>query len=140
MHTALLLPVTALVATGCTTDTAELQPRTPARHVEIGRLPEQPFHDTDQPTNGQLISSEADPTDPAAVAVDLITAGLSAQGLEVIDLGVDTTTLADEFVRVRVAATHRAGPATPPYTSVYELELTRDHGGHWIVTGSRAVG
>ncbi len=74
------------------------------------------------------------------MATARIVGGLRAQGLEVVDLGAETIARVDDLVTVRVAVTHRAGPDATPYTSVYELDLTRGRDGEWEVTRARSIG
>jgi hypothetical protein len=140
MRTTIVLTAAALVVTGCTPETARVRPGPPARAVIDGRLPEQPFHDAGPPPGGRHELADLDQADPAEVAIDRIAARLAAQGLEIDDLGIATIARADDRVTLRVAATHRTGPAATPYTSVYELDLTRGPDGHWSVTRSRTVG
>ena len=140
LRTTILLAVAALAAFGCTVKSPEVGSVPPVRHVAVGGLPDQPLHDADQATNGSSLSGEVDPTNPAAVATDRIIEGLRAQGLEPVDLGAETTASVDDLVTVRVAATHRAGPGATPYTSVYELDLTRGRDGEWEVTRARSIG
>jgi hypothetical protein len=140
MRTTIVIAVTVLALSGCTPEESEVRGGPPARHVVVGQLPDQPFHDADRPTDGLSPSSEPDPSDPGAVAMDRIAEGLTAQGLEILDLGDQTITMADGHVTVRVAATHRTGPGATPHTSVYELDLRRTSDGQWSVIRSRTVG
>ncbi|WP_370327135.1 hypothetical protein [Euzebya sp.] len=107
----------------------------PVRQVAIARLPEQPAHDPELPLDHP--PGPIDPSDPAAVAVALIASGLAEEGLEVMDLGVETLLASPDAVTVRVAAAHLAELASAPHTSVYELHLTREPGGTWRLVGYR---
>lgn len=140
MRTTILLAVAALAASGCTLKSPEVGSVPPVHHVAVGQLPDQPLHDADQAANGSSLSGDVDPTDPVAVATGRIVGGLRAQGLEVVDLGVEPIARVDDLVTVRVAVTHRAGPGVTPYTSVYELDLTRGRDGEWEVTRARSIG
>lgn len=140
LRTTILLAVAALAASGCTPTTSEVGSVPPVRHVAVGGLPDQPLHDADQATNGSSLQGEVDPTDPVAVATGRIVGGLRAQGLEVVDLGAETIARVGDLVTVRVAVTHRNGPDATPYTSVYELDLTRGRDGEWEVTRARSIG
>ena len=139
LRTTTLLAVAALAASGCTPTTSEVGSVPPVRHIAVGQLPDQPLHDAGQATNGSSLSGDVDPTDPVTVATARIVGGLRAQGLEVVDLGAETVARVDD-VTVRVAVTHRTGPDATPYTSVYELDLTRGRDGDWQVTRARSIG
>ena len=140
LRTTILLALAALAASGCTLKSPEVGSVPPVRHVAVGRLPDQPLHDADNGTNGWSLSGEVEPTDPVTVATARIVGGLRDQGLEVVDLGAETTARVDDLVTVRVAVTHRPGPDATPHTSVYELDLTRGRDGEWEVTRARSVG
>jgi hypothetical protein len=140
LRTTIVLAVAALAASGCTLKSPEVGSFPPVRHVAAGQLPDQPLHDADNGTNGSSVSGEVDPTDPVAVATARTVGSLRAQGLEVVDLGAETTVRVDDLVTVRVAVTHRNGPDATPHTSVYELDLTRDRDGVWEVTRARSIG
>ena len=136
--TAIILAGAVLTASGCTPDPFGAPPGPPARHVDVEGLPALPLHDA--PPRSDLPASPAlDPADPAAVAISHIRDGLTAEGLEVVDLGADETAVLDGRVTVQVVASHRTGPAGQPYTSVYELYLARQPDGSWTVTASRAI-
>ena len=135
-----ILALAALAVSGCTAEMPTVRPGPPARHVVVGRLPDQPLHDVEPATIGLSPAGEVDRSDPVAVAIGRIAEGLIAQGLDLVDLGIETTARADARVTVRVTATHRTGPAATPYTSVYELDLIRGRDGRWSVTGARTVG
>jgi len=130
------LAATALALAACTTGTTAVDGGPPVGHVAISQLPEQPAHEPDLPLDQP--SRPMDRSDPAAVAAALVVAGLAEQGLEVVDLGVQTLPATADGITVRVAATHRPGQGAP-HTSVYELDLTRvgGPGGSWRLAGSR---
>ena len=140
MRTTILLALAALAASGCTPKAPDVGPVPPVRHAAVGQLPDQPLHDADQAASGSSLSGEVDSTDPVAVATARIVGGLRAQGLEVVDLGAETTARVDDLVTVRVAVTHRHGPGATPYMSVYELDLTRGRDGVWEVARARSIG
>jgi hypothetical protein len=133
MRTLAAVAAAVLVLLGCTPGGPVGESSPPVRQAAIARLPEQPAHDDDQPVHRPPDSVDLD--DPAAVAVELIVAGLAEQGLEVVDVGVETLTVTPKAVTVLVAATHRAEMTGVPHTSVYELDLTRDPGGAWRLVG-----
>lgn len=139
MHTTIALAVAALTVSACTPTVQEdVSPVPPVRHVEVERLPDQPMHDA----NASAIRLDADapdPTDPVAIAIHHTVVGLEAEGLEILDVGAATITVEQRRVTVRVAVTHRNGQATTPYTSVYDLDLTRVGDGTWVVTDGRTV-
>lgn len=135
MPTLATLAGTALVLTACTTGSTGVEGSPPVRHVAIQRLPEQPAHEADRPLDQP--PGPVDRSDPAAVAVAIVVAGLAEQGLEVVDMGVEAVPATSDRVTVRVAATHRAGVSAAPHTSVYELDLTRGPGGSWRLAGFR---
>ena len=132
--------VTAVVAAaitlaGCAAASTTGASSPPVRHVAVAALPEEPAHDDELLVTRP--SGSVDRSEPAAVAAELIVAGLAEQGLEVVDLGVEILVATPSAATVRVAATHRAETATALHTSVYELDLTRDRGGPWRLARSR---
>lgn len=139
MHTTIALAVAALTVSACTpTVPVAVTSVPPVRHVEVERLPDQPMHDA----NASAIRPDAaapDPTDPVAIAIQRIVVGLDAEGLEILDVGAETITVEERRVTVRVEVTHRIDQATTPYTSVYDLDLTRVGDGTWVVTDGRTV-
>lgn len=136
MRTLATITATALtLLAGCTTSRTADRARPSVSQVSIWRLPDQPDHGPDRPTDQP--PGPLDRSDPTEVAVAQIVAGLADQGLDVVDLGVDTLRASSAAVTVRVAATHRAGAAGPPHTSVYELDLTRTADGSWQPAGFR---
>jgi hypothetical protein len=138
MRTLATVAVATLTLAGCTTPTTmtvEGEGGPPIGQVAIARLPEQPAHDAELPLHQP--PGPVDRSDPAAVAVALIASGLAQEGLEVIDLGVQSLPTAANTVTVRVAAAHRAELASAPHTSVYELHLSREPGGTWRLVDYR---
>ncbi|HUG86840.1 MAG TPA: hypothetical protein VMM13_19880 [Euzebya sp.] len=135
MRTLATVAAAALTLAGCTTSTTTVEGSPPIRQVAIARLPEQPAHAPELPLDQP--PGPVDRSDPAAVAVALIVAGLAEEGLEMMDLGVQTLPASPNAVTVRVAAAHRAELASAPHTSVYELDLTRGPGGTWRLVGYR---
>ena len=129
MRTFATATLAAITLAGCTTRPAAVEGSSPVRHVAVSRLTELPAHDPDAPV--VLPSDPVDRGDPEAVAGALIVAGLTEQGLEVVDLGTDTVVATAALATVRVAATHRVDATATPHTSVYELDLTRDRAGSW---------
>jgi len=129
MRTFTTVTLAAITLAGCTTSPTTVEGSSPVRHVAVSRLPELPAHDPDAPI--VLPSDPVDGSDPVAVAQALIVTGLAEQSLEVVDLGTDTRARTAAVATVRVAATHRADATATPYTSVYELSLTRDGQGSW---------
>lgn len=107
----------------------------PVRHVELSALPEQHPHDDPVPLDPR--GGPVEQGDPAAVAVALIVDGLGEQGLEVVDLGVETARASADAATIRIAATHQAGTSGPSHTSVYEVDLARDPDGPWRSVGFR---
>lgn len=134
--TAIVLAAFVLATAGCTPGPSGA-PGPPVRHVDIARLPELPLHDLEAPPPDLAASPAVDLADPVAVATGHIRAGLTAEGLEVVDLDGDQTAAAGGRVSVGVVATHRTGPAGQPHTSVYELDLARQPEGSWAVVGSQ---
>jgi hypothetical protein len=132
MRTLAIVTTAALTLAGCTTATAPVEGSPPVRHLALARLTEEPAHDDALPV--ELTSDPVDPDDAEAVAVSLIATGLADQGLQVVDLGVETLAWTDATANVRVAVTHRAeGGAT--HTSVYELDLARGPNSPWRLVG-----
>ncbi len=125
----------AALTLGCTASSTAVEGNPPLRHVAIARLAEEPAHDDELPV--QQPPGPVDRSDPAAVAAALIVAGLAEQGLQVVDLGVQTLAVNPTAATVRVAATHRAEMAGAPHTSVYELDLTPEPDGSWRVVDFR---
>ena len=124
----------ALTLAACYPNPTSVEVGPPVGHVAISRLPEQPAHHempVAQPP------SPLDRSDPVAVAVALIVTGLAEEGLEVVDLGTETLAAQPAVATVRVAATHRPQGGATPYTSVYELDLSRDPDGSWRTVGFR---
>ncbi|MFP5252294.1 MAG: hypothetical protein ACLGH4_00675 [Actinomycetes bacterium] len=141
MRTFTVVAVASLAAAGCAPPTsAQVAPVPPVRHVTVSDLPDQPFHDTDEPLDTVSLDRAVDATDPVAVAIRRITDGLRAEGLDVIDVGVQELAQAGGRITVRVAVTHRTGPDTTPYTSIYEVDLVESAGGTWVITAARTVG
>ena len=120
----------ALALTGCTTGRAAVEGSPPVRHVTISGLPEQPTNDPDRPLKHPAVSLDRD--DPAAVAVTLIEDGLAEEGLQLLDVGVQTRTSRPGAATVRIAATHQAQGGTR-HTSIYELDLARHPKASWRV-------
>ena len=139
MRTTIALAVAALAVSACTpTIPVDVASVPPVRHVEVERLPDQPMHDA----NDSAIRPDADapdPTDPVAIAIHHTVVGLEAEGLEILDIGAETITVEERRVTVRVAVTHRSGQARTPFTSVYDLDLTRVGGVSWVVTEGRTI-
>ena len=134
MRTLAAVAAAALTLAGCTADHRTDEGSPPVAHIAVSRLPEQPAHDPDRPLRQASASAQQD--DAAAVAVAQIVAGLTEQGLEVVDLGVQTLRATPDSVTVRVAVTHQPVAATP-HTSVYELDLARGQRGPWRLAGFR---
>jgi hypothetical protein len=133
MRTLAAVAAAALAVAGCTTGSTAGESSPPVRQVAIAALPEEAAHD-----DALALQHSAEPvdrSDPAAVAVELIVAGLAEQRLEVVDVGVETLAVTMAAVTVRVAATHRAETTGAAHTSVYELDLARDPGGSWRLVG-----
>ena len=139
MRTTLALAVAALAVSACTpTAPVDVTSVPPVQHVEVERLPDQPMHDA----NASAIRPHAtapDPTDPVAIAIHHTVVGLEAEGLEILDVGAETIAVEERRVTVRVAVTHRSGQAGTPYTSVYDLDLTRVGEDAWVVSEGRTV-
>ena len=124
----------ALMLAGCATATAPVEGSPPVRHLALSRLAEGPAHDDALPVEPAL--GPLDQNDPEEVAAALIVAGLAEQGLEVVDVGVQTLARETAAATVRVAATHRARGGAP-HTSIYELQLSRRPEASWRLVGFR---
>lgn len=110
--------------------------RAPAiRQIELRALPAPPAHDDPQPIE---IDDRPDPTDPQQVAIAQIVAGLAAQDLEVVDVGVATIGTGTDRRTFAIAVSHRTRDSTW-HTSVYEVVLARDDDGSWAVRSAEAV-
>jgi hypothetical protein len=134
MRTLAIVTTAALTLTGCATATAPVEGSPPVRHLALGRLAEEPVHDDALPVKPD--SDPVDPDDAEAVAAALIATGLADQGLQVVDVGVETLAWTPAAATVRVAVTHRAeGGVT--HTSVYELDLARGPNTPWRLVGFR---
>jgi hypothetical protein len=129
MRTISIAAAVVLAVAGCTAGRAAGESSPPLRHVAVGLLPEEPAHDDDLPEAQP--PGPVDRSDPATAAVELIVAGLAAQGLEVLDVGVEIIAATPAAATALVAATHRTETAGGPHTSVYELDLSRDPAGTW---------
>lgn len=137
--TAIVLAGLVLAATGCTPGPSGAA-GPPVQHVDIARLPERPLHDVEAPHPNLAASPAIDLADPVAVATGHIRAGLTAEGLELVDLDAHQTAAAGGRTWVRVMATHRTGPAGQPHTSVHELDLAHQPDGSWAVARWRGDG
>jgi hypothetical protein len=134
MRTLVITTSVALALTGCSTAPPAVEGSPPARHISVSHLPEQPAHDDERALEHP--AGPLDQDDAAAAAVALIAGGLAEQGLEVVDLGVETLAATPSTARVRVAVAHRT-KAGAPHTSVYELNLARDAENSWRLDGYR---
>lgn len=124
----------ALTLAACYPNPPAVEVGPPVRHVVISRLPEQPGH-PDEVRVAQ--PGGLDRSDPVSVAVAVIVTGLAEEGLEVVDLGTETLAATPAVATVRVAATHRPEGGATPYTSIYELDLSRAPDGSWRTVGFR---
>jgi hypothetical protein len=134
MRTLAIVTTAALTLAGCATATTPVEDSPPVRHLALARLAEEPAHDDALP-----VKPDADPVDPddaEAIAASLIATGLADQGLQVVDLGVETLAWTPAAATVQVAATHRGGGAAT-HTSVYELDLARDPDTPWRLVAFR---
>ncbi|HEX2029009.1 MAG TPA: hypothetical protein VHF25_13520, partial [Nitriliruptorales bacterium] len=96
--------VTAAVGlVGCTGGNPAAEGRPPIQQVAIADLPDQPAHNPSRPVHQRL--GPVDRSDPQAVALALIIAGLAREGLEVVDVGAQTASTSADQATVRVAAT-----------------------------------
>jgi hypothetical protein len=134
MRTLAIVTTAALTLAGCATSATPVEGSPPIRHLAIPRLAEEPTHDDALPA--EPAPEAVDRHDPEAAAAALIVAGLVDQGLQVVDLGVETLHRDPAAATVRVAATHQAeGGAT--HKSVYELDLARRPEASWRLVGFR---
>ena len=136
MQTLAATAAAALILAGCTAGSSmAVESSPPLRHVAMAPLPEESAHDDDLPL--ERSPGPVERSDPAAVAMELILGGLAEQGLEVLDIGVQTVAANPTAATVRVAATHRIETTRAPHTSVYELDLARVPDGTWHLVGFR---
>ena len=127
-----IVTTAALTLAGCATSATSVEGSPPIRHLAIPRLAEEPAHDDALPV--EPAPEAVDRHDPEAAAAALILAGLAEQGLEVVDLGVETLDRDPAAATVRVAATHQAEGGAQ-HTSVYELDLARGRNTPWRLVG-----
>ena len=104
-------------------------------HAPLDRLVDEPAHDP--PTALAAPPRGAAAHEAAQVATRLILDGLEAQGLDVVDLGVQQTTRRAGAATVVVAATH-ASSSGATHTSIYQLDLVRTRRG-WQLQSFRPV-
>ena len=129
MRTLVAVVAATLAVAACDRSTSEVEGTLPVGHVAISRLPEQPVHHDERPL--EVARESADRGDPASVATALVRAGLTREGLEVVELGFEIVATSPRAATVRVAASHRSEMPAPSYMSVYELDLVRGPGGPW---------
>lgn len=103
--------------------------------IEIRGLPLPAAHGEDE---SPLPTTPPDTDSPTALAVEYIRDGLSAQRLDIVDIGSDRLDDSPRRVTIRVAATFVAATGTV-HTSFYDVELRRDSDA-WVVATARAVG
>ena len=126
----------ALTLVGCAPSAA-----TPARgapvvgHAPLDRLVDEPAHDP--PTALAAPQRGAAGHGAGQVAMRLILDGLDAQGLDVVDVGVQQTIRRAGAATVVVAATH-ASSSGATHTSIYQLDLVRTRRG-WQLQSFRPV-
>ena len=105
------------------------------RHAPLGRLVDEPAHDP--PSTVDVPQRGATAGGAAQVATQLIADGLDAQGLDVVDLGVQQTSPSDGAAAVVIAATHESSGGIT-HTSIYLLHLVRTSRG-WALESFRQV-
>lgn len=135
MHPAVAATLAALLLGGCATTTAAPRPP-PVGQAARANLAQHPAHGAHIP--GQAPRPPADPTDPQAVALQIIVRGLQAQGLTVIDLAGLIAHHDPRRAVIQVAATH-ATAGGRQHTSVYELGLIAGPDGGWQLAGFEQV-
>jgi hypothetical protein len=104
-------------------------------HAPLDRLVDEPAHGP--PTALAAPSRGAAEHGADQVAMRLILEGLEAQGLDVVDLGVQQTTRRAGAATVVVAATHAASSGAT-HMSIYQLDLVRTGRG-WQLQSFRPV-
>ena len=100
-------------------------------HAPLDRLVDEPAHD---PPTALAAPAAHEATQ---VATRLILDGLDAQGLDVVDLGVQQTARRAGAATVVVAATH-ASSSGATHTSIYQVDLVRARRG-WQLQSFRPV-
>lgn len=104
-------------------------------HAPLDRLVDEPAHDP--PTALTVPPRGAAAHGAAQVATRLILDGLDAQGLDVVDLGVQQTARRAGAATVVVAATH-ASSSGATHMSIYQVDLVRARRG-WQLQSFRPV-
>ncbi len=134
------LTVTAACTSGpplrSATDTTE-HGRPAISQLAIDRLPELPAHPPERPV--PAAATQHGGRSPVAVAERAVVAGLTAQRLEVLDLGAVAVAAGDDRTTVRVVATHQPPGGGRQHTSIYDLNLTLQPDGGWELVASRTV-
>lgn len=126
----------AVLLTGCAADPPPPTHDAPAiRRIQLRQLPQAPPHDDLRPVEA---AGRPDVADPQQVATALLVAGITAQGLDVVDIGAATIRTTPDRRTLRIAVTHQSGRSAP-HTSVYDVELQRAADGTWAVVSSTAV-